>query len=193
MTTEIAAIKPVPKKRVNSKRKGSSFEGHVGKSLEGALPPMKFRRSQSSGAILGGKNIKFAENFSEEMRIMFVGDVTPTNELDVFRDCGWKFKFALECKFYKSCDTLDHMFNNTRIKGWFNQALNDSAKINKEPLLIFKFNHTDTFCATDHNASNILPSTLTKSMTLDFGTGEPKLNIFLFKEALLDIEWWKIK
>jgi hypothetical protein len=107
MSDTLVEITKPAAKRINSKRKGNSFEGHVGKKLEEALPPMKFRRSQSSGAILGGKNVKFAENFSEEMRVLFIGDITPTNEADVIRDHGWKFKYALECKFYKSCDTLD--------------------------------------------------------------------------------------
>lgn len=193
-TAEAPVVDAKPKKkRVNSKAKGSGFEGHVGKVLAETLPPLKFRRSQSSGAILGGRNQKFMENYSEDAKVLFVGDVVPTNESDVFREHGWKFKYALECKFYKNCDTLDHLFNNTRIKGWFKQALEDSAKISKEPLLIFKFNHTDIFCATDMSQSNVLPSTLSKSMTLDFGKDEPKLNVFLFKEALLDLEWWKTR
>ena len=82
--------KPAKKKRVNSKAKGSGFEGHIGKVLAEHLPPLKFRRSQSSGAILGGENARFLEQFSNDAKCLFVGDVVPTNEADVFRDEGWK-------------------------------------------------------------------------------------------------------
>lgn len=191
MTEEAQPQETKPKKRVNSKAKGSGFEGQIGKVLGEKLAPMKFRRSQSSGAILGGKNQRFMENFSTDAKVLFVGDVVPTNEADIFRDEGWKFRYSLECKFYKNCDTLDHLFNNTRIKSWFKQAQDDSVKIGKDPILIFKFNHTEIFCATDLSVA--IPSCVTKRMTLDFGPSEPKVSIFLFKEALLDLEWWKTR
>lgn len=181
------------KKRVNSKAKGSGFEGHIGKVLGETLSPLKFRRSQSSGAILGGKNEKFLANYSADAMALFVGDVVPTNELDVFRDEGWKFKFTLECKFYKNCDTLDHLFNNTKIKGWFKQAMTDAAKINKEPLLIFKFNHTEIFCAVNFETIDRYPKGASRIMTLYFGDDEPCISVFLLKDALLDMEWWKVR
>ena len=127
------------KKRVNGKKKGSSFESHISKILAEVLKPLKFRRSQSSGAILGGKNSRFMENYSEDAKSLFVGDVVPTNESDVIKLEGWKFKYTIECKFYQSVDTLDHLLSNTRIKNWFLQAKTDAEKISKDPILIFKF------------------------------------------------------
>jgi len=178
------------KKRVNSKAKGSGFESSISKILADKLAPMKFRRSQSSGAILGGKNAKFMEQFSTEAMTLFVGDICPSNEADVLRDLGWKFRFTLECKFYKTCDTIDHLFGNTKIKGWFEQATVDSKKLNKEPLLIFKFNHTEIFCGV--NADTVVqPKTITKNMVMRF-PDDLAINIFLLKEALEDLEWWKI-
>lgn len=183
---------PKKKSRVNSKRKGSGFEGSISKLLGTTLAPMKFRRSQSSGAILGGVNEKFMENFSDDAKALFIGDVVPTNESDVLKSEGWRFKFTLECKFYKSVDTLEHLFSNTKIKNWFEQAVTDAAKIGKEPLLIFKFNRTETFCATNYETLDRLPQGLTKSMLLNFDDGR-SINIFLLKDALQDLEWWKVR
>lgn len=200
MTEEQQTIEPTPaappkKKRVNSKKKGSGFEGHISKVLGEHLAPMKFRRSQSSGAILGGVNEKFMEHFSEDAKTLFIGDVVPTNEADIMRDKGWKLRFALECKFYKTAPNLEHMFNDPNILSWFEQARTDAAKISKIPLLIFKYNHTEIYCAIDP-ALISQPGTLTKTMKVG---REPKGNeawnfllIFRFKEALLDLPWWKV-
>lgn len=191
MTDQPTVEEKPKKKRTNSKAKGSGFESSISKILTDKLAPMKFRRSQSSGAILGGKNVKFMEQFSDEAKTLFIGDVCPSNESDVCRNLGWKFRFTLECKFYKTCDTIDHLFGNTKIKGWFEQALADSKKLGKEPLLIFKFNHTEIFCGV--NADTVVkPTSATKIMTMRFPDGLA-INIFLFKEALEDLEWWKIQ
>lgn len=195
MTDEVAAVTIVKKKRINSKKKGNSFEGHVGKILADTLPPMKFRRSQSSGAILGGINERFLKNYSEDARSLFVGDVVPTNETDVSRDHGWKLKFTLECKFYKTADNIDHLLSNTKIRRWFEQACTDAVKIGKEPLLIFKFNHTEIFAACNADTIKVLPSTLTRSLAFTYlaegDLPERRFTVFHFKEALLDIPWWK--
>lgn len=195
MTEETTTLEPTiavapKKKRVNSKKKGSGFEGHIGKILGDNLTPMKFRRSQSSGAILGGVNERFMEHYSDDAKAMFIGDVVPTNEADVFRDLKWKLKFTLECKFYKSPDSIDHLFNNTKIKGWFEQAATDAAKIGKEPLLIFKFNHCDTFCGVDANTIDRLPKTVKRQMNIKFEDGR-HIAFFKLDEAILDIDWWK--
>lgn len=200
------SLEPKPKKsRINSKKKGNSFEGHIGKILAETLPPLKFRRSQSSGAILGGQNEKFLDQFSEDAKALFIGDVVPTNEADVSRDEGWKFKFTLECKFYKDCDNLEHIFHNTKIKGWMEQAITDSEKLGKKPLLIFKFNRTDTYCAIPVNDTLYfkLPDTVTRHVRIKFPGDEfskthymndgLEMIIFMFKEALQDLEWWKVR
>lgn len=185
----------LPKKRVNSKKKGNGFEGHVGKVLADALPPLKFRRSQSSGAILGGMNAKFMEQFSDEAKTLFVGDVVPTNEGDVLRDEGWKFRFVVECKFYKNPPNLEHLFTGDQIRGWFKEAIIDAEKLKdfgKEPILIFKYNHTDTYCAT--RTGTLLPPTLTKSLAFTENRQDPvNFNVFSLKEALLSLEWWKTR
>jgi len=191
MSDEILVEKP--KKRTNSKRKGSQFEGHIGKILGDTLAPMKFKRSQSSGAILGGANEKFLDNYSDEIKTMLVGDVVPTNESDVLRAEGWKFRFTIECKFYQTPDNISHLFNNSKIKGWFEQAYTDSLKLNKEPILIFKFNHTDIFCAVNDETIGSLPIKISQQLHLVYNEPYRAITILLFKEALLDLEWWKYR
>src|ERR1035437_9635787 len=197
MTDEIITEPTIvpKKKRINSKKKGSSFEGHIGKVLGEHLTPMKFRRSQSSGAILGGLNERFMKHYSDDAMALFVGDVVPTNEADVFRDLGWKLKFTLECKFYKTADNIEHLLSNTKIRRWFEQACTDAAKISKEPLLIFKFNHTEIFAAVNTDTIGSLPSTLTRSLAFTYlaenDLPERRFKVFHLKEALLDIPWWK--
>lgn len=194
MTDDTPVAKPA-KKRINSKKKGSSFEGHIGKVLADTLPPMKFRRSQSSGAILGGVNERFLSNYSDDAKSLFVGDVVPTNETDVVRDAGWKLRFTLECKFYKTPDNIEHLLSNTKIRKWFEQATTDAAKIGKEPLLIFKFNHTEIFAAVNTDTIGALPKTVTKHISFAYSADgdlpSRKFTVFHFKEGLLDTDWWK--
>jgi hypothetical protein len=195
ITVEPAIVAAPKKKRINSKKKGSGFEGHIGKVLGENLTPMKFRRSQSSGAILGGSNERFMQHYSDDAKALFIGDVVPTNEADVIRDLGWKLKFTLECKFYKTADNIEHLLSNTKIRRWFEQACTDAIKINKEPMLIFKFNHTEIFAAVNADTIKTLPSTLTRSLAFSYNAeGDMparRFTVFHFKEALLDIPWWK--
>src|ERR1043165_849151 len=85
------------KKAVNGKAKGSGFENSIAKLLSEKFKPLEFRRSQSSGAILGGKNHVFLHKFSEDAKALFIGDVVPTNEADVQRAEDWRFRFTIEC------------------------------------------------------------------------------------------------
>jgi len=182
----------IKKKRVNSKAKGGGFENKVCKILTEALPPMQFRRSQSSGAILGGVNSRFMHRYSNAAASLFVGDVVPTNEEDVFKDHGWKLRFSLECKFYKECDSFDMLFKpNTQIRGWFEQASTDAQKVSKEPLLIFKFNRTETYCGVD-TITTKPPKNTSATLTMVYNEPYRSITVFLLKEALLDLDWWKV-
>jgi len=187
------------KRRPNGKRKGGNFENHVSKLLSEKLAPMKFRRSQSSGAIIGGANERFMEHFSDDARTLFVGDVVPTNEADVMRSDGWKLRFTLECKFYKTADNIEHLLSNTKIRSWFEQAARDASKIvDKTPLLIFKFNHTEIFAAVDSVKFPVEqhPKNISRFLTLKFPSlddqSERTITVFYLKELLQDLDWWKI-
>lgn len=94
------------KKKVNGKAKGNGYENKIAKLLSSKFAPLKFRRSQSSGAILGGQNEKFLDQYSKEVKRAFIGDVVPTNESDP--DVP-DFVFSVECKFYKDVETLEQL------------------------------------------------------------------------------------
>jgi len=197
--TEVRTVEPVDeekprKKAVNGKAKGSGFENTIAKLLSAKFTPLEFRRSQSSGAILGGQNHVFLHKFSDHAKALFIGDVVPTNEADVARDEGWRFRFTLECKFYKDVDTLSQLFKNPQVTAWYEQARIDAAKIpDKLPLLIFKFNHTHVFCASDAELTEP-PKACTTIIRMWYNSKEGErrsIYIMLLDEVLRDLSWLK--
>jgi hypothetical protein len=140
-----------PKKRVNSKAKGNGQELAICKILTKHLAPLCFKRSQQSGAILGGVNAKNISDYSIEMRVLFVGDVCPSNE----GNGNPKFKFVIESKFYKEAEKMEMLFGKSLIYKWLAEAVVDANKVNKRGLLVFKFNHTPQYVAVE--ADVVLP------------------------------------
>lgn len=159
MEKTTTADKPkAPKKRVNSKGKGSGFENKVSKILAEALAPMKFVRTPGSGARLGGKNFAaFGAMFSHASMNMFVGDVVSTNE----QDCEKNFRFTVECKAYKDADKLENLLHgNSNIYGWMEEVLVDCVKVKKEGIVIFKWNNTPIYTAVTKDV--VLPEGVKK-------------------------------
>ena len=176
------------KKRVNGKAKGNSFENTISKRFSKLLSPLEFKRSQSSGAVLGGLNEKHLDKYSHDIKTIFIGDVVPTNQSDVIKSHGWKFRFTIECKSYKSVETLQKILTNSIIFTWYEQALTDAKKLDKEALLIFKFNHTDIFVAIDSKI-NLPIDNLDIIMNLKNKFYD--INIVKLVDLEKDIEWWK--
>lgn len=135
----------IKKKKVNSKNKGNGWESKVAKLLGEVLDPLKFVRSQSSGARVGGKNFATTgQLFSQSSLALFVGDVVPTND----GEGGNWFRFAVECKFYKDADTLDQLLSRkAKVFAWLDEIDVDKVKINKEGIVIIKFNGKDPLIA----------------------------------------------
>jgi hypothetical protein len=130
------------------KAKGNSFENIVAKKLTAALTPLKFIRTQGSGARVGGKNFEtIGQMFGEDALKLFVGDVVPVNE----KDSGVVFNFSIECKSYAKSDSFETMVaGNANIFKWIHEAIDDAAKVNKVPLLIFKWNRSPIYVAMLH-------------------------------------------
>ena len=174
---------PLPKKRkaINSKQKGKSFESEIAKQLSSTFKPYEFKRVLHSGAILGGKNVQSLEKYSEAIANLFIGDVVCINENDQEKD----FRFNIECKFYKTPETLDNFLGvvNSNLPKWYEESIIDAKKINKDPLLIVKWNRSSIYCII--NRDYFLPSNLDFVQISKF-----KLNVFLLKDALLDKNWW---
>lgn len=142
---------PAPKKRKmrpgGGKSKGNGFEGTIAKTLSKALAPLNFIRTPGSGARVGGKNFEtIGKMFGEDALKIFVGDVVPVNE----RQEGVSFKHSIECKFYATQDPFTSLVAGTaNVFKWFKEAVDDASKIDKSPMLIFKWNHTPIFVAID--------------------------------------------
>lgn len=78
----------------------------------------------------------------------------PINE----SECERKFKYTVETKFYKTPDNFTALASGkANIFGWFDEAVIDSLKINKEPCLIFKWNNTPIFVAVYSKDRGIIP------------------------------------
>lgn len=170
--------KKVIKKKINSKAKGNGQELTICKILTSNLAPLCFKRSQQSGAILGGVNAKNINDYSIEMRVLFVGDVCPTNE----GNGNPKFKYVIESKFYKEAERMEALFSNSLIYKWLEEAKVDAAKVNKIGLLIFKFNRTPQYCAMD--ADVILPVSVNRLILPN------RIQVCHLEELILHKEFW---
>lgn len=142
------------KRKTNSKKKGSSNERDIANLLSKKLDPLKFRKTESSGGIVGGKNFELmAQKFSKDSLRLFIGDVVPLNE----SECGQKFRFVIEAKAYKDSDKVHHLLDNTStIYRWMDEARADAIKLELEPMLIFKWNNTPRMVCIENTVQ--LPS-----------------------------------
>jgi hypothetical protein len=162
------------------KAKGSGFEGQVAKKLSEALSPLKFIRTQGSGARVGGKNFEtLGQMFGEDALKLFVGDVVPVNE----KEAGVEFLHSIECKSYKTADNFPALVAGTaNVFKWMTEAETDAVKIDRIPLLIFKWNHTPIFVATANCVEAKPAITIIKD--------ERAVRIFTLDELLKNRSFW---
>lgn len=193
-TTEPKAA-PAPKRKLKpgmGKSKGNGFENTVAKMLTKALQPLNFIRTPGSGARVGGKNFAtIGAMFGEEALKIFVGDVVPVNE----RQTGLTFLHSIECKFYQNQDTFTGLSSGSaNVFKWYEEAVIDAAKINKIPMLIFKWNRTDIFVCVDCATANLKGELPKPQFTLTTYNADKTiarhLDIFLLDELLKVPEFW---
>jgi len=184
------------KKRFNSKGKGNGFEGTVAKKLTAALAPLNFIRTPGSGARVGGKNFEtIGQMFGEEALKIFVGDVVPVNE----RKEGFNFKHSIECKSYSTPDNFTSLVSNTaNVFKWFDEAAVDACKIDKSPMLIFKWNRTAIFVAVDTLDVRADYRVLTENgvkprLTLLAAGISKSIDVYYLDDLLPIIEFWYSK
>lgn len=136
-----------PKRKLKpgmGKSKGNAFESLIAKKLSTALP-INFIRSPGSGARVGGKNMAtIGAMMGEEALKLFNADVVPVNENVV----GYRFHYSIECKSYATADNFTSLMSGSaNVFKWFEESVVDSAKIGREPVLIFKWNRTPVYVA----------------------------------------------
>jgi hypothetical protein len=101
---------------------------------------------------VGGKNFEtMGKMFGADALKLFVGDVVPTNE----RDSNLTFLWSVETKFYKTQDSFTSLASGSaNLYKWFKESEEDAKKIDKQPMLVFKWNHTSIFVAVSILHSN---------------------------------------
>lgn len=166
------------------KQKGNNFEGQVAKKLTAACAPLTFIRSPGSGARVGGKNFEtFGKMFGEDAMKLFVGDVVPTNE----KDFKLNFLWSIECKSYANSDSFETMVaGNANIFKWFEESVIDAAKTGKQPILIFKWNHTPVYVAVNSRTAGLWPIKERLTLTQD----KRSLDIFYLDDLLQVPSFW---
>lgn len=167
------------------KAKGSGFEGQLAKKLSAALAPLNFIRTQGSGARVGGKNFQtIGAMFGEDALKLFVGDVVPVNE----KDTGLTFKYSVEAKFYKTPDNFTSLVSGTaNVYGWFEESVTDAVKINKIPMLVFKWNRTPIFVIIE-KTNDVLPVAPKFELVQN-----RHLQVFLLDDLLEHPSFWTTK
>lgn len=175
---------PKPK-RLNSKAKGGAFEARVAKMLSAALP-LNFIKSPGSGARVGGQNFAtVGKMMGEEALKLFTADVVPVNESQV----GKRFKFSIECKCYANQDTFAQlMAGGANLFKWFDESVVDSAKVGRLPMLIFKWNATKIFVATQAGMMPVEP-VLTMS-SKHHHAGKMPLDLHFLEDLLEHPDLW---
>jgi hypothetical protein len=165
------------------KAKGNSFENQVAKKLSEALKPLKFIRTQGSGARVGGKNYEaLGQLFGADALKLFVGDVVPVNE----KEAGATFLYSIECKSYAKSDSFETIVaGNSNIFKWMNESIDDAKKIDKTPMLVFKWNRTPIYVALVSG-----PDAFNEHLKLTLKQGSLAIDVFYLDDLLTHKDFW---
>ena len=121
-----------PKKRINSRTKGSAFERKICSLFNSIFETKEFCRTPGSGA--------FATTHSLPEHLKIHGDlITPEN-----------FKYIIECKKGYNKENLSSLFSsNCKLQEFINQAKKDSIKTNKPFMIIWQQDRSEILCILD--------------------------------------------
>lgn len=129
---------------MNAKNKGNSFERKIANLLSNKFEPtynksQAFRRNPDSGSYFGGLNESRMDTHHESSVI--IGDIITPND----------FMFTIECKHYQSPPNISGLILQSipQWDKWIEQAENDATKVNKNFLLIIKYNRVPEIVITD--------------------------------------------
>jgi hypothetical protein len=130
---------------VNGKQKGNTFERTIANLLSARFReftgiPQAFRRNPDSGSFFGGSNLSRTEVYDTEWALY--GDLI----------CPRNFRFAIECKHYKTAPILNAIITESVADWdkWIKQARQDATASTKEMMLIVRYNRTETLAFTNH-------------------------------------------
>jgi hypothetical protein len=119
------------KNGINSKKKGNRGELELVHILnERFKGHSSFARSPSSGAFVGGDNRERSKNLPFHAKLSLVSDII-TDE---------KFNFVIEHKFYGEVNFWNLLGETSEWDKWWKQASGDAAFVEREPIVIIKYN-----------------------------------------------------
>lgn len=119
------------KKRVNSRRKGNTFERQIAKVLNGRFGTTDFNRSPGSGA--------YATTHNLPAHLKIYGDlITPLG-----------FRFVIECKSGYNLELDDPFKRNSDLWSFIKQAQGDATAADRDWMVIYKKNNRTKLVITD--------------------------------------------
>jgi len=131
---------------VNGKQKGNSFERTIANTLSKRFEqylgiPSGFRRNSDSGSFMGGSNSSRIETHCLDYAVF--GDLI----------CPKKFKYSIECKFYKSSPKFVAFLKQdiTQWDKWLKQCEQDATNSKKLGACIIKYNNVPEFVLINKN------------------------------------------
>jgi len=161
---------------INGKKKGASFERHIGKVLSEAFD-IQFRPTPGSGAYVGGQNRGSFDRL--DVNEILAGDLIAGDS---------DFPFCIECKAYGD-DPKFHQIMQGSCKvfdEWIVQAETDADHINKLPVIIFKINRKGTYAAFHSNPNLPDMSTIMSYMSYH------NWYVMPLDDALVFLKHWKL-
>lgn len=134
------------KKKINSKKKGNRGELECVKIFNKHFNTEEFKRTPGSGMYVGGQNRELNSGLSEEAKLLLSSDImTPPD-----------FNFVIEHKFYNEASFWDLFNENSNLYSWTKQVVGDAEFVEKEPLLIIKYNRHKRIVLVKRKISNYI-------------------------------------
>jgi|TARA_B100001094_G_scaffold322758_1_gene372565 hypothetical protein len=120
---------------MNSNKKGKSWELEASHLLQEYFGGT-FNRVPRSGAMFGGKNIKYAKGQRKDVKEIMSGDII----------CPEDFPFSVEAKSYGSFNFSKLYDGKSKVLDeWIEQADSDAVLSDREPLILMKFNYKGAY------------------------------------------------
>ena len=123
------------------KQKGNAFERVIADHLTEVFQ-LKFFRTPSSGAYVGGRNFHRAKEMTNAQQLLLEGDIVVPEELDYLK---------FECKTLKKFSFSSLLESNAIFESWLEQAVTDD----KLWFLVFKINNRGTFIVYDKSVYDV--------------------------------------
>jgi len=168
---DLSLLRDKKPKRLNSKKKGNTFERDVCKLLNEAFGTTEFNRAPNSGAYASTHNLPSAYKIYGDL-------IVPSD-----------FKFTIECKKGYNKASIDELLNYSGIVvNFLDQTIKDAEKAGRIPLLLWKQDRKPILAVTPLEApldSFIYFKYPSKNLTYSY------YYIYRFKDLLtLDKSFW---